>query len=105
MRFALDASHAEGPRPMPPPRKLRALWGLGKALFIATALATIVNAAAGSVSQAIILYEAALGVGIATGPLLGGWLGGISWRWPGTSACARSNGYATLCAEAATRSR
>jgi predicted MFS family arabinose efflux permease len=34
------------------------------------------------VKQAIILYEAALGVGIATGPLLGGWLGGISWRWP-----------------------
>ncbi|EWT03595.1 MFS transporter [Intrasporangium oryzae NRRL B-24470] len=60
----------------------RALWGLGNALFIATALATIVNAAAGSVGQAIILYEAALGVGIATGPLLGGWLGGISWRWP-----------------------
>ena len=52
------------------------------ALFIATALATIVNAASGSVKQAIILYEAALGVGIATGPLLGGWLGGISWRWP-----------------------
>ena len=60
----------------------RALWGLGNALFIATALATIVNAASGSVKQAIILYEAALGVGIATGPLLGGWLGGISWRWP-----------------------
>ena len=36
----------------------------------------------GSVAQAIILYEAALGLGIATGPLLGGWLGGISWRWP-----------------------
>src|SRR5690348_12932637 len=60
----------------------RAGWGLGNALFIATALATIVNAASGSVKQAIILYEAALGVGIATGPLLGGWLGGISWRWP-----------------------
>jgi ACDE family multidrug resistance protein len=60
----------------------RALWGLGNALFIATALATIVNAASGSVAQAIILYEAALGVGIATGPLLGGWLGGIGWRWP-----------------------
>ncbi len=60
----------------------RALWGLGNALFIATALATIVSAASGSVKQAIILYEAALGVGIATGPLLGGWLGGISWRWP-----------------------
>ncbi len=60
----------------------RAVWGLGNALFIATALATIVGAATGSVAQAIILYEAALGVGIATGPLLGGWLGGISWRAP-----------------------
>ncbi|MGC3993201.1 MAG: MFS transporter [Propionicimonas sp.] len=60
----------------------RALWGLGNALFIATALATIVNAAAGSVAQAIILYEAALGVGIALGPLLGGWLGSIGWRLP-----------------------
>ncbi len=60
----------------------RAVWGLGNALFIATALAAIVNAAAGSVAQAIILYEAALGVGISTGPLLGGWLGGMSWRMP-----------------------
>jgi MFS family permease len=60
----------------------RAVWGLGNALFIATALATIVRAARGSVGQAIILYEAALGVGIAAGPLLGGWLGGHSWRWP-----------------------
>ncbi|MFT3970809.1 MAG: MFS transporter [Micropruina sp.] len=60
----------------------RALWGLGNALFIATALATIVRAATGSVGQAIILYEAALGVGIAAGPLLGGWLGSISWRLP-----------------------
>ncbi len=33
----------------------RALWGLGNALFIATALATIVNSAKGSVAQAIIL--------------------------------------------------
>src|SRR6476660_3737417 len=60
----------------------RAVWGLGNALFIATALATIVKAARGSVGQAIILYEAALGVGIASGPLLGGWLGAHSWRWP-----------------------
>ncbi|WP_415093240.1 MFS transporter [Micropruina sp.] len=60
----------------------RALWGLGNALFIATALATIVRAATGSVGQAIILYEAALGVGIAAGPLLGGWLGSMSWRLP-----------------------
>lgn len=60
----------------------RAGWGLGNALFIATALATIVGAASGGVASAIILYEAALGIGIATGPLLGGFLGGISWRAP-----------------------
>ncbi|MEW2482907.1 MFS transporter [Mycobacterium sp. NPDC049093] len=60
----------------------RALWGLGNALFIATALATIVNSAKGSVAQSIILYEAALGLGIAIGPLVGGVLGSISWRGP-----------------------
>ena len=60
----------------------RAVWGLGNALFIATALATIVNSAVGSVSQAIILYEASLGLGIAAGPLLGGVLGALSWRFP-----------------------
>jgi ACDE family multidrug resistance protein len=60
----------------------RALWGLGNALFIATALATIVKSARGSVAQAIILYEAALGLGIAVGPLVGGVLGSISWRGP-----------------------
>jgi ACDE family multidrug resistance protein len=60
----------------------RALWGLGNALFIATALATIVNSAKGSVAQAIILYEAALGLGIAVGPLVGGVLGSITWRGP-----------------------
>lgn len=60
----------------------RALWGLGNALFVATALATIVSSARGSVAQAIILYEAALGLGIAVGPLVGGVLGSISWRGP-----------------------
>lgn len=60
----------------------RAGWGLGNALFISTALATIVGAASGGTSSAIILYEAALGLGIAVGPLLGGLLGGISWRGP-----------------------
>lgn len=66
----------------------RAGWGLGNALFISTALAAIVGAASGGVSSAIILYEAALGLGIATGPLLGGFLGEISWRGPffGTAA-------------------
>jgi predicted MFS family arabinose efflux permease len=60
----------------------RAGWGLGNALFIATALATIVVSARGSTAQAIILFEAALGLGIAAGPLLGGELGSISWRAP-----------------------
>ncbi|MCU1569684.1 MAG: transporter [Naasia sp.] len=60
----------------------RAGWGLGNALFISTALATIVGAASGGTGSAIILYEAALGLGIAIGPLLGGLLGSISWRGP-----------------------
>jgi MFS family permease len=60
----------------------RAGWGLGNALFIATALSAIVGAASGGVARAIILYEAALGIGIAAGPLVGGVLGNISWRGP-----------------------
>jgi MFS transporter, ACDE family, multidrug resistance protein len=60
----------------------RAGWGLGNALFISTALATIVGAASGGADSAVILYEAALGLGIAVGPLLGGALGSISWRGP-----------------------
>ncbi|NMO05113.1 MFS transporter [Gordonia sp. TBRC 11910] len=60
----------------------RAGWGLGNALFIATSLAAIVASAKGGFTGAIILYEAALGVGIAVGPLLGGFLGSISWRGP-----------------------
>ena len=60
----------------------RAGWGLGNALFIATALSTIVLSARGSTARAIILFEAALGLGIAAGPLLGGELGSISWRAP-----------------------
>jgi predicted MFS family arabinose efflux permease len=60
----------------------RAGWGLGNALFVATALATIVMSARGSTAQAIILFEAALGIGIASGPLIGGLLGEHSWRAP-----------------------
>ncbi|MFG2039848.1 MFS transporter [Dactylosporangium sp. NPDC048998] len=60
----------------------RAGWGLGNALFIATSLAVIVASASGGFAGAIILYETALGIGIAVGPLLGGELGGISWRGP-----------------------
>jgi MFS transporter, ACDE family, multidrug resistance protein len=60
----------------------RAGWGLGNALFVATALSTIVTAASGSTARAIILFEAALGIGIASGPLVGGLLGEQSWRAP-----------------------
>jgi MFS transporter, ACDE family, multidrug resistance protein len=60
----------------------RAGWGLGNALFISTALAAIVSVASGGTAAAIILYEAALGLGLSVGPLLGGWLGAISWRGP-----------------------
>ncbi len=60
----------------------RAGWGLGNALFIATSLAVIVASASGGFGGAIILYETALGLGIAVGPLLGGELGSISWRGP-----------------------
>ncbi|HEY0247010.1 MAG TPA: MFS transporter [Gryllotalpicola sp.] len=66
----------------------RAGWGLGNALFISTALASIVGAAAGGAANAIVLYESALGLGLAVGPLVGGLLGSISWRGPffGTAA-------------------
>ena len=60
----------------------RAGWGLGNALFISTSLAVIVASATGGFAGAIVLYEAALGLGIATGPLLGGLLGTVSWKGP-----------------------
>ena len=60
----------------------RAGWGLGNAFFIATALAVIVGAASGGAESAIVLYEAALGLGISLGPLLGALLGGMQWRYP-----------------------
>ncbi|WP_245566408.1 MFS transporter [Tuberibacillus calidus] len=60
----------------------RAGWGFGNALFISTALAAIVSVATGGTAAAIILYEAALGLGMSVGPLLGGWLGAINWSDP-----------------------
>ncbi|MDR4946803.1 MFS transporter [Neobacillus cucumis] len=61
---------------------LRGGWGLGNALFVATALAAIVSLSKSGTAKAIILYEAAIGLGISVGPLLGGWLGAMSWRGP-----------------------
>jgi ACDE family multidrug resistance protein len=60
----------------------RAGWGLGIALFISTSMSTIVGSARGGVAAAVVLFESALGIGIASGPLVGGLLGGIGWRIP-----------------------
>lgn len=60
----------------------RAGWGLGNALFVATALAVMVGVASGGAATAIILYEAALGLGLSLGPLMGALLGGWEWRAP-----------------------
>jgi MFS family permease len=60
----------------------RAGWGLGNALFVSTSLAVIVGAASGGSAAAILLYESALGLGMACGPLVGAVLGNMSWRFP-----------------------
>lgn len=77
---------------------VRGGWGLGNALFTSTALSIIVGLSAGGMGPAITLYEAALGLGIATGPLLGGVLGGYSWRDPffGTASLMAIAFLATL---------
>jgi MFS family permease len=61
---------------------MRGGWGLGNALFVATALTAIVTLSTSGNAKAIILYEAAIGLGISVGPLIGGWLGAMSWRGP-----------------------
>jgi ACDE family multidrug resistance protein len=62
--------------------------GAKRTLLVGLALIVIFAALAGASDSAVILYEAALGLGIAVGPLLGGALGSISWRGPffGTAA-------------------
>lgn len=61
---------------------LRGGWGFGNALFVTMALAGIIGASHGVSTHAITLYGAALGIGMAVGPLVGGTLGTISWRAP-----------------------
>jgi len=60
----------------------RAGWGLGIALFVSTSMSVIIGGARGGIPRAVILFESALGIGIASGPLVGGLLGGVSWRAP-----------------------
>lgn len=61
---------------------LRGGWGLGNALLVATALTAIVSLSRSVIKKSVILYETAIGLGFAMGPLLGGLLGETSWRWP-----------------------
>ncbi len=60
---------------------LRGLWGLGNAMFFATALVLMV-ALANDRDWVVALFETVLGLGFATGPVLGGLLGEMSWRLP-----------------------
>ncbi|AFR51270.1 MFS transporter [Gordonia sp. KTR9] len=77
---------------------LRVIWGLGNALFLATALAFIVQSAVGNRNSAIMMYEAALGIGLAVGPLLGATLGEWTWRAPFAGTALLMLAGAVLCA-------
>lgn len=59
----------------------RAGWGLGNSMFFATAM-TLLVALSDEVSGAVGMYEAAIGLGMAGGPLVGGLLGGFAWNYP-----------------------
>jgi ACDE family multidrug resistance protein len=60
---------------------LRGLWGLGNAMFFATAMVLLISLA-NDREWAVELFETCLGLGFAVGPLIGGLLGQISWRVP-----------------------
>ncbi len=61
---------------------LRGLWAMGSSLFFATGLAAMVTVAEVAKVRSIVLFEAAVGIGVAAGPLIGGVLGQFSWRYP-----------------------
>lgn len=50
-------------------------------MFLATAM-TLLISLSHTTSHAIGLYESAMGLGMAFGPLVGGILGNMSWRYP-----------------------
>ncbi|GII99219.1 MFS transporter [Sediminihabitans luteus] len=60
---------------------LRGFWGLGNAMFFATAMVLLV-ALANDREWVVGLFETCVGLGFAVGPLLGGLFGKISWRVP-----------------------
>ncbi|MDR1721736.1 MAG: MFS transporter [Methanobrevibacter sp.] len=59
----------------------RSIWGVGNALFFATGFISIILLADKASTKAIVLYESAVGIGTALGPLIGGILGSFSWRF------------------------
>lgn len=59
----------------------RAGWGFSNSLFFATALIVLI-ALSDEYHKAVGLFEGSIGFGISTGPLLGGFLGEHSWRYP-----------------------
>lgn len=59
----------------------RAGWGFSNSLFFATALIVLI-ALSKEYYEAVSLFEGAIGLGISAGPLLGGFLGEHSWRYP-----------------------
>lgn len=61
---------------------LRGLWAVGSSLFFATGLAAMVTLGGVAKARSIVLFEAAVGIGVAAGPLIGGMLGQFSWRYP-----------------------
>ena len=61
---------------------LRGLWAIGSSIFFATGLAAMVTLAGVAKARSIVLYEAAVGIVVAAGPLIGGVLGQFSWRYP-----------------------
>lgn len=64
----------------------RAGWGLGNSMFIATVM-TLLIALTPDVTRAVGLYEGAIGLGMAAGPLVGGLLGSYTWRLPFYGTC------------------
>jgi predicted MFS family arabinose efflux permease len=61
---------------------LRMGWGFGNALFVAVALTAILIFSGNDHHSSIILYETAVGLGFSMGPLIGGILGGMLWKYP-----------------------
>ena len=59
----------------------RAGWGFSNSLFFATALIILISLSK-NYHKAVGLFEGAIGFGISAGPLLGGFLGEHSWRYP-----------------------